>query len=189
LIKYILANYSFKELAVTITDEYLWSILKHVPGIEGLFVRKAYLKLFARKCGRGVVFERNVFVRCASNLSIGDNVFINRDVHLAALGGIEIGDNVAIGPKVVIITNDHKFSTAGTDYQSREFVKKPVKIGANSIIGSNCYINPGVSIGANCIVAAGTAVFLDIPDNTQVSGQVCDLYSRNMKRTLKNFLD
>lgn len=188
MIKYILANYSFKELAVTIADEYLWSILKHLPGIEGVFARRTYLRLFAQKCGHNVVLERNVFIRCASNLSLGNNVFINRDVHLAALGGIEIGDNVAIGPRVVIITNDHKFSTAGTDYQSRKFVKRPVKIGPNSIIGSNCYINPGVTIGANCIIAAGTSVFLDIPDNTEVSGQVCDLYSRNMKRTLKNFL-
>jgi maltose O-acetyltransferase len=188
LIKYILKNYSLKELVVTLADEYLWSIMKHFPGIEGVLGRRAYLKLFARRCGHDVVLERNVFVRCTSNLSLGNNVFINRDVHLAALGGIEIGDNVAIGPKVVIITNDHKFLTAGTDYQSRQFVKKPVRIGANSIIGANAYINPGVTIGQNCIVAAGTAVFVDVPDGVQVSGQVCDLYVRNMKKSVKNLL-
>jgi acetyltransferase-like isoleucine patch superfamily enzyme len=186
LIKYILKNYSFKEFFVTIADEYLWSVLKHVPGIEGLLSRRAYLKAFSRSCGHDVVLERNVFIRCTANLSLGNNVFINRDVHLAAWGGIEIGDNAAIGPRVVVITNDHKFLTAGTNYQSRQFVKRPVRIGANSIIGANCYLNPGVTIGKNCIVAAGTAVFADIPDGAQVSGQVCDLYVRNMKKSLKN---
>lgn len=186
MIRDILKNYSLKEFAVTLADEYLWSLLKHVPGIEGVLGRRAYLKIFARNCGQDVVLERNVFVRCASNLAIGDNVFINRDVHLAAFGGIEIGDNVGIGPRVIIVTNDHKFLTAGTNYRSRQFVKKPVKIGKNSIIGANSFLNPGVTIGQNCIVAAGTAVFVDIPDGMQVSGQVCDLYVRNMKKSLKN---
>jgi len=188
LVKYILSNYSLKELFSTIFDEYIWSILKHLPGLEGMFLRKTYLKCFTKKCGKSVVVEKNVFIRSSSNLILGNNVFINRDVHLAAFGGIEIGDNVAIGPRVVMITNDHKFSTLGTNYQSRSFVKKPIKIGNNSIVGSNCYLNPGISIGDNCIVAAGTSVFIDIPDNTTVSGQVCDLYSKNMKKTIKNFL-
>ena len=188
MIKYILKNYSFAEFLVAVADEYFWPVAKHIPGIEGVLCRRSYLKIFALKCGRNVVFERNVFIRSASNLSIGSNVFINRDVHLAALGGIKIGDNVALGPKVVIITNDHKFMTVGTDYRSRQFVKKPVKIGNNSIIGANSYINPGVTIGDNCIVAAGTSVFVDIPDEMQVSGQVCDLYVRNMKKSIKNII-
>lgn len=187
MIKYIIANYSFKELISSIFDEYIWSILKHIPSLEGVFLRRLYLKVFSKKCGSDVVLEKNVFIRSSSNLVIGNNVFINRDVHLAALGGIVIGSNVAIGPRVVMITNDHKFVTSGTNYQSRTFIKKAIKIGENSIIGSNCYINPGVTIGNNCIVAAGTSVFVDIPDNTTVSGQVCDLYSRNMKKTLRNF--
>ena len=186
MINYILKNYSLKELIVTIFDEYVWSLIKHIPGIEGLLCRRLYLRLFAFSCGADVVLEKNVFIRCSSNLKVGNNVFINRDVHLAALGGIEIGDNVAIGPRVVIITNDHKFFTASTSYQTRRFVKKPVKIGANSIIGANSYLNPGITIGENCIVAAGTSVFVDLPDDVQVSGQVCDLYVRNMKKTLKN---
>jgi maltose O-acetyltransferase len=189
LIKYILKNYSLKEFVVALADEYLWSILKHIPSIEGLVLRRAYLNVFARRCGHDVVVERNVFIRCASNLSLGNNVFINRDVHLAALGGIEIGDNVAIGPRVVIITNDHKFLTAGTNYRSRQFIRKPVKIGSNSIIGANSYLNPGVTIGENCIVAAGTSVFVDIPDGMAVSGQVCDLYVRTMKKSLKNLFE
>lgn len=186
MIKYILKNYSLKEFVISLLDEYIWSVLKHIPGIEGILCRRTYLRVFASSCGHDVIVERNVFIRCVSNLTVGNNVFINRDVHLAALGGIEIGDNVAIGPRVVIITNDHKFFTAGTDYQSRQFVKKAVKIGANSIIGANSYLNPGITIGESCIVAAGTAVFVDIPDGAHVSGHVCDLYVRNMKKSLNN---
>ncbi len=189
MLKYIVSNYSLKELISSVCDEYLWSVLKHLPGFEGIALRKLYLRIFSASCGNKVVFERNVFVRCSSNLSIGDNVFINRDVHLAALGGITIGDNVAIGPRVVIITNDHKFSTLDTQYQKRAFVKRRVTIGNNTIIGSNCYLNPGVTIGNNCIISAGTAVNIDIPDNTTVSGQVVDLFSKNMKKSVRNFMD
>jgi maltose O-acetyltransferase len=186
LILYILKNYSFKEFFASLADDYLWSLFKHIPGIEGILFRRFYLKIFSSRCGQGVVFERNVFVRCSSNLLLGDDVFINRDVHLAALGGLQIGNNVAIGPKVVIITNDHKFLTVGTNYRSREFVKKQVKIGSNSVIGANSFINAGVTIGDDCIIAAGTSVFVDIPDGMQVSGQVTDLYVRNIRKSLKN---
>lgn len=186
MIRYIIENYSFKEFFVTISDEYIWSILKHIPSLEGVFLRRFYLKVLSQRCGKGVVIEKNVFIRCSSKLIIGDNVFINRDVHLAALGGINIGKNVAIGPKVVLVTNDHKFLTVGTNYRSRNFIKKGIKIGANSIIGANSFINPGVTIGDNCIIAAGTSVFVDIPDGMQVSGQVTDLYFRNLKKSFKN---
>jgi len=186
LIKYILKNYSLKDFLSSLTDEYIWSFIKHLPGIEGVFIRRMYIKAFSKKCGRGFVIEKNVFIRCSCQLSIGNNVFINRDVHLAALGGLCIGHNVAIGPKVVIITNDHKFFTLGTSYQSRSFVTKQIKIGSNTIIGANCYINAGVTIGDNCIVAAGTSIFVNIPDGMQVSGQVTDLYVRNLKKSLRN---
>jgi hypothetical protein len=42
-----------------LTDEYLWSVLKHIPGIEGVLGRRTYLKAFARNCGSNVIFERN----------------------------------------------------------------------------------------------------------------------------------
>ena len=186
MISYALKQYKLKELICVAFDEYFWSFLKHVPGLEGVWLRRLYLKTFSNTCGSDLIVERNVFIRSSSNLSIGSGVFINRDVHIAAKGGVVIGDQVAIGPKVTIITNDHRFLVRGTEYQGRDFSMRKVTIGDNTIIGSNSYINAGVTIGSNCVISAGTNVNIDIPDNTAVSGQVLDLFHRNMKKSLRS---
>ena len=47
---------------------------------------------------------------------------------------------------------------------------KPVNIGNDVWIGGNCVILPGINIGNNVIIAAGSVVTKDIPDNTLVAG-------------------
>ncbi|OGT09880.1 MAG: hypothetical protein A2X77_04745 [Gammaproteobacteria bacterium GWE2_42_36] len=183
----ILKNYRFKQLLCVFFDEYLWSICKHIPGIEGLFIRRMYLKMFSKKCGPGVILQRSVHLRSTYNLQIGKNVFINRGVHIDAFGGVEIGEGAALGPHVVIITGDHGFLPKGTMYQKRGLSSRPVIIGNNSMICANSYIGAGVKIGKNCVIAAGTSVLVDVPDNAVISNSPADLYSRSMKKTLKNF--
>lgn len=186
MIKYVLKNYSFKSLITVIFDEYIWSIFKHIPGVEGIFLRRLYLKIFSNSCNMNVTLQRNIHIRNSNKINFGNNIYINRDCHIDAYGGIDFGDNVGIGPKTVIITNDHSFITQGNNYYERKFIPRKVTIGNNTIIGSNCYLNPGITIGENCIIASGTNVFVDIPDNTKVSSSYLDKYTHNMKKSIKN---
>lgn len=188
MIKYVLKNYTLKSLLTVIFDEYLWSIFKHIPGIEGVLLRRLYLKAFSRTSDNNITLQRNIHIRNSDKINFGKNIYINRDCHLDAYGGIDLGDNVGIGPKTVIITNDHSFLTQGNNYYERKFIPRKVTIGQNTIIGSNCYINPGVTIGENCVIASGSNIFIDIPDNTKVSSSFIDKYTQNMKKSIRNLL-
>ena len=49
-------------------------------------------------------------------------------------------------------------------------VARKVKIGTNVWIGSHATILQGVSIGDNAVVAAGSVVTCDVPENAVVAG-------------------
>jgi bifunctional UDP-N-acetylglucosamine pyrophosphorylase/glucosamine-1-phosphate N-acetyltransferase len=72
--------------------------------------------------------------------------------HLSYLGNAIIGDNVNIGAGT--ITCNHN-----------GFVKSQTKIGDNAYIGSNSSLVAPVSIGQGAMVAAGSVVNEDVPDD------------------------
>lgn len=72
--------------------------------------------------------------------------------HLSYLGNATIGENVNIGAGT--ITCNHN-----------GFLKSQTKIGDGAYIGSDSCLVAPVSIGAGAIVAAGSVVNADVPDN------------------------
>ncbi|CAD0000843.1 DapH/DapD/GlmU-related protein [Flavobacterium salmonis] len=105
-------------------------------------------------------------INYGKHTKIGKNVFINFDCVFLDLGGITIEDNVLIAPKVSLLTEGH--STTIEDRHS--LIPKPICIKKNAWIGANATIFQGVTIGENAIVAAGSIVSKDVPDNTIVGG-------------------
>lgn len=97
---------------------------------------------------------------------IGKNVFINHDCTFLDIGGITIEDDVLIGPKVSLITESHPLNPA----ERKALVVKPIVIKRNAWIGANAAILQGVTIGENSVVAAGSVVSKDVPDNVVVGG-------------------
>ncbi len=94
-------------------------------------------------------------------ISFADNVFINRNGIIVSMESIEIGENTSIGPNVVIYDHDHDYL-----HDKRKYIFSKVKIGKNVWIGANCTILKGVTIGDNAIIAAGSIVNQNIPDNS-----------------------
>ncbi len=105
-------------------------------------------------------------INYGKHTKIGKNVFINFDCVFLDLGGITIEDNVLIAPKVSLLTEGHP--TSITDRHS--LIPKPILIKKNAWIGANATILQGVTIGENAIVAAGSVVSNDVPDNVVVGG-------------------
>ncbi len=151
-----------------------------------MLLRRAYIKLFAKKCGKNIVIQRDVHIRSSYNISFGDNVYINRGCHLDAYGGIEMQDGVGLGVRVTIITNDHSLYLKDRDFYKNGYRKRPVVLKKSAIVSSHSFINAGITIGENAIISAGTSVLVDIPDNKNISGMCIDLYSSNMKKSIKN---
>ena len=105
-------------------------------------------------------------INYGKHTKIGKNVFINFDCVFLDLGGITIEDNVLIAPKVSLLTESHPIDPK----ERHSLVPKPIHIKKNAWIGANATILQGVTIGENAIVAAGSIVSKDVPDNTIVGG-------------------
>jgi acetyltransferase-like isoleucine patch superfamily enzyme len=82
------------------------------------------------------------------------------------LGGITIEDGVLIAPKVSLLSEGHPLSPQ----ERHALVPKPIHIKKNAWIGANATILQGVTIGENSVVAAGSVVSKDVPDNVVVGG-------------------
>ena len=95
----------------------------------------------------------------------GKNVFINHSAILSASGGIEFENGVMLAPCVKIATINHDYNNRHTIYTYGK-----VTIKKNAWIGLGAIITPGVTIGENSVVAAGSVVTKDVPDNTVVGG-------------------
>ena len=77
--------------------------------------------------------------------------------------GIEIGENVWIGPRVSIISQNHDLNN-----YAKYVAAKPIKIGKNCLLTSNCVILPEVELGEHTVVAANAVVNQSFPEGNQV---------------------
>ena len=106
------------------------------------------------------------YTDCGINIKVGENVFINSCCRFQDQGGIEIGNGSLIGHNTTIATLNHDERP-----QFRQYIyPKPIKIGNNVWIGSDCTILPGVEIGDGVIIGAGSVVTKSIPANTIAVG-------------------
>ena len=102
-------------------------------------------------------------VREKGLLKIDDGTFINTNCQVIAHKKIEIGKNVCIGPNTIIMDHDHVFGSHGV--QKKTFKSKDIIIEDGAWIGANCVILKGTRIGKNSVIAAGSIVNCDVPDN------------------------
>ena len=92
------------------------------------------------------------------NVVIGENTMIEGLVYIPPLS--KIGKNVFVGPAVAI-TND-PYPPSG------KLIGVTIKDGA--IIGSRAVLLAGITVGENSVVAMGSVVTKDVPNNTVVAG-------------------
>ncbi len=98
--------------------------------------------------------------------TFGRDSFVNFGCTFLAIGGITIEDDVFIGPHCVLATEYHP-----EDPSSRHsLLTKPIVVKRNAWLGANVTVLAGVTIGENAIVAAGSVVTKDVPDNMVVAG-------------------
>jgi acetyltransferase-like isoleucine patch superfamily enzyme len=100
-------------------------------------------------------------------ITLGDYVLISPGNHIIASEHIEIGNNTMIASNCYISDSDWHDTydrTAELDKHA------PIKIGENAWLGARVMVSKGVSIGNNSIIAAGSVVVSDIPDNVIAGG-------------------
>jgi len=103
-----------------------------------------------------------------TKITIGTFTLVSGSLHCDVGAPIRIGDRVRIGHDVSLLTVDHNVGPEEMRSGTRKF--GPIEIGDGAWLASRVTVLPGVRIGAGAIVAAGSVVTRDVPDNTLVVG-------------------
>lgn len=128
-------------------NELVELLFGQLPGALGFALRKIFYPCMFRSCGKKVVFGRNLSLRHACKISLGDGVIIDDGVMLDAKGdgndGISLADGVFIG------RNTKVYCKGGA-----------MVIGEKTNVSSNCtlYSNNLLRIGKGCMIGAYTYI-------------------------------
>ena len=115
-----------------------------------------------------------VYVNRNAVLSLGSG-YINHNLNLSCFSKIEIGEGVAISENVTIRDSDNHQIIG-----SEKPITLPVKIGDHVWIGMNVTILKGVIIGDGAIIAAGSVLNKNVPNNALVGGVPAKVIKNNV---------
>lgn len=103
-----------------------------------------------------------------SGIVLGEHVFINYNCTMLDGAYIRIGRNTLVGPNCQFYTPLHpkNYVARRADVET----DLPITIGEDCWLGGGVVVCPGVTIGDRCIIAAGSVVSKDIPDDSLAAG-------------------
>ena len=148
--------------------------------------------LHLKTIGKNTVVEDGVRIFHPENVSLGENVLVGHQAHidgyhdghvtvgdgswlgplcfLHGAAGIHIGKAVGIGPRVVILTSQHRLDNPNIPVLHEPLVFSSVAVGNGCDVGTGAIILPGVTIGEGAVIGAGAVVTRDVPAFSVVAG-------------------
>ncbi|MCM8787387.1 MAG: acyltransferase [Candidatus Omnitrophica bacterium] len=167
---------AFREIGLLKSIKFLYySIVEFILSISFIpQLRVLILRFLGASIGKNTIILNSSFMNLYrgsfKNLIIGDNCYIGRDVLLDLAGKIIIGNNVTLAERSIILTH---INVGYKNHPLQKYFSSKLgvtRIMDNSFIGIAAIILLGVKIGSKCVVAAGSVVTRDVPNNTVVAG-------------------
>lgn len=137
-----------------------------LPGLPGLYIRRAFLSVALERCAPTSVVEFGVtFSRAGARLD--DNVYVGS---FSNLGLVHLEQNVLIASGVHIPSGPETHGSDSTDLAIRDQPgrRQLVRVGAGSWVGSGAIVM--ADVGCDCIIGAGAVVTHPIPDRSVAVG-------------------
>lgn len=111
--------------------------------------------------------QSRIRVRNGAELVIGDDISLNHGCMIVSREKIVIGNGVQFGPNILLYDHDHDYKASG-GISVGKYKSSPIIIGKNVWIGAGAIILRGTSIGDNSIIAAGSVIKGEFPDNSLI---------------------
>ena len=153
-------NYIFYILGIGV--RIIWKPLYYMLFFNQL---RAWMpRLKATRIGKRVRFKPGFDVFGNGKIFIGDDVALF-DVFINCIDAeVHIANQVFFGHRVMLLTGTHDYTKYGLERQ-KHISGKNIYIDEGAWVGSGSIILGGVRIGKNAVVAAGSVVTKDVPDN------------------------
>jgi acetyltransferase-like isoleucine patch superfamily enzyme len=148
----------------------LWKYLDIFPSYLGVGLRYIFALRLCKRIGKNVYFGEFVTITDWNKLEIGSNVSIHKDCYIISNGGIIIGNEVSIAHSSSILSVDHTWENKTLPIRSNPLKMMPINICDDVWIGCGSRILGNVTINSRVIVAAGSVVTKNIPQNVIVAG-------------------
>lgn len=173
-VRTLFANYlrsvSPGRLLAVAAEEYLGTLLRPLPGIEGFTLRWLLYKAICRRIASFCWIYPGARLSHAYGIAIGRNFHVNAGAFLYGRGGLTIGDHVMIGPNAVVVSSQHRYDDPRVPMVFLGHREAPVAIGNDVWIGANTVVLPGVTVADGTIVSAGAVVTEDTRPYAIVGG-------------------
>jgi acetyltransferase-like isoleucine patch superfamily enzyme len=137
-----------------------------LPGLSGMFLRRAFLGVVLARCHRSADIGFGTLVAQAGTV-IDENVYVGPRCHLG-LVHLERDVLVAAGVHIPSGGQTHFFDDPDKPIREQGGERKMVTIGAGAWIGSAAVVM--ADVGKGSIIAAGAVVTKPIPENVIAGG-------------------
>lgn len=148
--KYRDVFYGDRSLGYVLAAELIQLFTQGLPGAAGLVLRKKLYPLLFKSAGRGCVFGRNITLRHAHKIALGEGVILDDNCVVDAKGesnaGIRIGDGVYIGRNTIVYCKNGDIALGdrvNISANCQIFSSNRVTIGPDTVIGAFSYFLSG----------------------------------------------
>lgn len=112
-------------------------------------LKRALLRWFGGKIGKGVIIKPAVNIKYPWKLTIGDHSWIGEKVWIDNLANVTIGNNVCISQGAMLLTGNHDYTKSTFDLMVAGIVLE------NGVwIGAKALVCPGVYVESHAVLSA-----------------------------------
>jgi acetyltransferase-like isoleucine patch superfamily enzyme len=138
-----------------------WSqALSLVPGVTGVFLRRAFYRATLARCGGDAWISFGVTLSGPA-AEVGRRVYVGP---FCCLGEVTLEDDVLLGSHVSVMNGGHQHGTGQADVSIRD---QPgtwprVTVGRGTWLGDRAVVM--ADVGQHCVIGAGAVVTRPVPD-------------------------
>lgn len=119
--------------------------------------RRALLRLFGAKIGRGAHPYPSADIWAPWNLEMGDHSCLSENVDCYSVNRIRLGPHATVSQYSFLCTASHDYTTP-----SMPLISSPIAIEKGAWVAADVFVGPGVTVGEGSVVGARSTVMRDV---------------------------
>lgn len=119
--------------------------------------KRAFLKLFGAKIGKGLIIKPHVSIKYPWRLTVGDHVWIGEYVWIDNLANVTLKSHSCISQGAMLLCGNHNYKKIAFDLMVKE-----ITLEEGSWAGAQTVICPGVKLGSHSLLTVGSVATVSL---------------------------